>query len=204
MEIKRKHRDILDERGEGHVRLAWIPAHVGILGNELADAEAKRAASSGNLEVGEVPFTDLSVQFKKNAVSSTRNTITDPHSPSGRPFFDNIYIPRQKPWFSGLGLKRAFIVTINRIRSNHYSLNSSLARKNLIERPDCECGAPQEDIDHVIWECPLRETHRPYLISGLRRLGYTYPIKVESLVKTPTLQSCNLILGFLSKSGLKV
>lgn len=172
LEIKRKYNILRDVNGNPRVKLSWVPARVGIAGNKLADSAAKQAATSGAIDVPKTRFTDLSAHFKINAISSTRDSITDPNSTTGRRFLDCTYCTHSKPWFDGIKTKRQTIVTINRIRSNHCSHNSSLTRKNLVEHAVCECGAEQEDIDHVLWVCPRRELHRPLLITQLRHLGF--------------------------------
>lgn len=184
--------------------MIWVPAHTGILGNELADSKAKQVISSEQSENILLPFTDLHALHRRDASAASRLVVTDPESSTGRAFFDRIFRPRAKPWFHGLKLSRRVIVTINRIRANHYNLNSSLARKNLVEGAECDCGAVHQDIDHVMWDCPMLEAHRPGLLRGLRLLGYHPPITVESLVTPPNIASCILILNFLSKSNLKV
>jgi ribonuclease HI len=46
------------------VRLMWVPAHVGIDGNEMVDRIAKESAASGNLYRGGVLECDLYPQIK--------------------------------------------------------------------------------------------------------------------------------------------
>ncbi|KYQ53640.1 hypothetical protein ALC60_02584 [Trachymyrmex zeteki] len=60
-----------------------------------------------------------------------------------------------KPWYYRTKISREIIVMINRLRSDHYNLNSSLHRKNLIEDPSCSCGYPQQDILHMIFDCSI-------------------------------------------------
>lgn len=65
----------------------------------------------------------------------------------GKYYLEFFYNEKAKSWFSGKNLVRDFIVTINRLRSNHYNLAvASLARINLIKKLNCKCGHDTEDI----------------------------------------------------------
>jgi len=45
-------------------------------------------------------------------------------------------------------------VIINRIR-NHYNLNFSLFHKNIVNSPTCPYGDPRQDINHIVFYCPI-------------------------------------------------
>lgn len=68
-------------------------------------------------------------------------------------YFNNYYKKRVKPWFYEQNLTRKAIVMINRLRSNHTSLKSSLRKLNIVEDDLCVCGLSIENADHIIWEC---------------------------------------------------
>ncbi|KYN29923.1 hypothetical protein ALC57_00624 [Trachymyrmex cornetzi] len=48
---------------------------------------------------------------------------------------------------------------LNCLWSNHFNLNHSLFRKNLINDPSCSCGTPCQDLVHTIYNCPITENH---------------------------------------------
>jgi len=54
-------------------------------------------------------------------------------------------------WFNKHFFKREEIVLINRLRANHYNLNYSLHRKNIVATKACSCGDPTQDINHIIF-----------------------------------------------------
>ena len=56
---------------------------------------------------------------------------------TGRMYFQNCYTESSKPWFHNEKFTRDFIVTVNRARSDHYSLAASLARIGIINDPKC-------------------------------------------------------------------
>ena len=57
----------------------------------------------------------------------------------------------KKPWFSSFNAPREWTVSLCRMRSNHYYLNASLARKNIVTSGGYLCD-PQidEDLDHIV------------------------------------------------------
>jgi len=63
--------------------------------------------------------------------------------------------PPPKPWFSRLALPREQIVAIGRLRSNHYNLNYSLNRKNIVASSACSCEDPRQDFNYIVFRCPL-------------------------------------------------
>ena len=65
--------------------------------------------------------------------------------------------------------ERYYVTLVNRLRSNHYNLNASLARKSYIESERCECGYEIENIDHVVWRCHRFDEQRMRLGEKLER-----------------------------------
>ena len=106
-------------------------------GNEIVDSLAKNATIDGQIIDFPLAHTDVwasthllqhnSTVGKWLEVSETTNV--------GRYYYENFFNPDKinKPWFFKLNLDRGFIVTISRLRANHYSTAASLARKNFIE-----------------------------------------------------------------------
>ena len=141
------------------VSLIWIPGNVGMDGNEIVDVLAKNAATDGQILDLPLTHTDIWVSsYLLQCNSTIRECINVSETRNvGQYYFKNFFDPNKvkKPWFSKTKLSRDFVVTISRLRTNHYSLAASLARKNFIESDECPlCGFPGEDINHVLWACP--------------------------------------------------
>jgi hypothetical protein len=50
-------------------------------------------------------------------------------------------------------------------------LNADLYRINLIENPNCNFGAPYEDVIHYFLECPLYQIQRANILMTLKTLN---------------------------------
>jgi len=112
--------------------------------------------------------------------------------------------PPPYPWFSQLPTPREQIVLITRLRSNHYNLNSSLYRKNIICSAACDCDDPHQDINHIIFYCPLTRPNTSHLIPYLRRLSPYGPINIFPLLYSPSLKLCRLLTFFLKSSNILI
>ncbi|CAB0027963.1 unnamed protein product [Trichogramma brassicae] len=93
-------------------------------------------------------------QFRKYLIAGSTSECENDGRSKGKRYFE-LYHHRNSasPWYSNRGLTRVFIVTINRMRSNHHSLAESLYRKNIISDPECARGFPEESRNHILWSC---------------------------------------------------
>ncbi|KYN32626.1 hypothetical protein ALC56_13108, partial [Trachymyrmex septentrionalis] len=77
--------------------------------------------------------------------------------------------------------------------ANHYNLNYSLHRKNIVASKACPCGDPTQDINHIIFSCPLTS---PKADNSLHILTALIHI-IFPLLKNPSPKLCHLLLSFL-------
>lgn len=57
----------------------------------------------------------------------------------------------------------------SQILTGHGIFNKRLADMRLREGHACDCGAVEEDRDHVLWECPLYDEIRGRMLDGISR-----------------------------------
>lgn len=76
----------------------------------------------------------------------------------------------QHPGTTGLklygNLKRKQVVMLSRLRTGQCHLNQYLHRFNIIETPECECGAEKETVEHYLLNCELYNEERVALRSA--------------------------------------
>ncbi|KOC62912.1 hypothetical protein WH47_03103, partial [Habropoda laboriosa] len=74
-----------------------------------------------------------------------------------------------KPSFAHKALSR------DRLHSSHYQLVASLFRVSLVADPGCQCGCLEQDLNHVIWQCPLYDSGRAGMMHRLCKVGLSLP-----------------------------
>jgi len=153
------------------IRFAWIPSYVGILGNEKADTLAKQAATNGRKPKFKVPHTDFYSISLRSLKNKFQASLSNDFLIKGTQYTSLFFRipPSVRPWFSRLSIPRDQIVAISRLRSNHYNLNYSLHRKNIVASSACLCGDSRQDINHMIFCCSLyreKSINLRYYLSG--------------------------------------
>jgi len=96
------------------------------------------------------------------------------------------------------------IVLINKIRSNHYNLNYSLFRKNIVNSAACPCGDPRQDINHIIFYCLITIPKSSPLRSFLVKSFPFCPIDIFPLLINPSPKLIHLLLAYLKASDLSI
>lgn len=87
-------------------------------------------------------------------------------------------------------MSRRTIVMVNRCRANHYNLAESLARIGIINDPSCSCTYETQDLNHVVWQCPLHNENREKLIINLKKINLQLPLNINVLIAKPNIKAC--------------
>ncbi|CAG5103233.1 Protein of unknown function [Cotesia congregata] len=192
-ELSRK----LSLRGK-RIKLFWIPAHCDISGNEAADRVDKKAIYSGKDTNLHLPASDFKKMGKDLMWSEFHKWFMFTNTDKGNYYRNFYYTNNSKPWFSKFKLNRRSVVSINRLRSGHHSLNSCLAKYKIVQSPACACGAPEETPNHILFQCPLYESQRAGFIKALSINIGQGPYNVESLLSSLSQGIINCLSTFLS------
>ena len=133
------HNSLRTLSDNNRVVLQWVPAHVGIAGNEtrLAKAAAK------------LPQPHLSTTYREV------KTLLKQKQKSAWRLRNNGYDP-QKDQINTLD--RRTQTTIFRLRTGHCGLRKHLKRLGLADSAHCECGSEEQTPEHILQTCPHLET----------------------------------------------
>jgi len=185
----------------GHdVALAWVPAHVGILGNEIADEMAKTASLHGVIS-NQPPLPDDYKPISKHSMKQQWKTKWN-CCDTGR--FAHSIFPHitTKPWFHEFPEERKVINTISRIITGHCSVKSHLNRFKIVEDPLCVCQVTYETVDHLLWECARYD--RTSLVSEIltQNIGIGTPIR--DICAQKNWDALKICCSFFQSCGIKI
>jgi ribonuclease HI len=165
------------------IHFCWIPSHVGITGNERADAEAK-AALQNEISDCTVPHTDY-----RQLVSTRLAKVWQTQ-------WDNVLFNKLQPIKKVIGItkfngitKRRDEVVLHRVRIGHTHLTQCYLLK-AEDQPQCDSCHSALSVKHILIDCPNLAASRKkfFNVNSLGELFSHFP--------------CFNILNFLREVGL--
>lgn len=163
---KRKHRRL-------DLTMRWVPGHMDIEGNELADKEAKKAAAGNSSDQARLPRTlrkglpasksalkrTFEAKLKVKALESWRASPRYAHMKAIDPTLPGTAFEKLVA-----NVPRSSASLILQLRTGHAPLNYHLHRIGKAETPTCpECGAQRENVPHILFVCPAYHRFRTRL-----------------------------------------
>jgi ribonuclease HI len=130
------------------VTLCWVKAHAGIMGNELADTLAKKAAMNESLteDYNKIPKSVVTRELEEESMKKWQKIWTQTTKGSKmKEFFPNV----EERLKMKINLAQNFTVMV----TGHGKTRAYLHRFKIIEEPICPCGTAEQTTDHVIFEC---------------------------------------------------
>lgn len=184
------------ERSATTVCFLWIPAHVGVWGNERADSLAKKALErpepdvTVNLGRGEVKV------LIQRAVVKQWQMLWDRES-KGRHMYS---IQKEVGKVAKVGGSRRDEIVIARLRIGHTLLNSTQCRFGRVASGQClGCRMEEETVQHILFECPVYEEERKEWKDGLLRDGGAGFNQATVLGRDANIRA---VLRYLTTTGL--
>lgn len=97
-------------------------------------------------------------------------------------------------------LPRNIVSAISRARSGHYSL----FRIKLVNSPICNSNTAVQDLNHIVWQCPLLEAHRLQMTKELGKMGWQLPLRLDMFLGKPNIQELKTIFKFQQKYNISI
>ena len=169
-----------------NIDFMWVPSHVGIKGNELADEAAFLASKNIlNNTIDKISSIDIFTSVRHKTLMSWQH-LWDSIPPTNK--LKNIK-SSVKQWYTPPNLSRRQNIAITRIRIGHTLLTHSfLISKD--QPPICNTCQTRITIRHIFEECPIHEPTRTLLNLPL---NIKEALNVESTLK---------IIQFITKDNL--
>ena len=162
---------VAEIRTRTSLTIQWVPAHVGVPGNEGANDAAKRAAASISAKspIPGQPKIPMAIA-KAILVQGQRERWSRRWITSAAQKFEFDHLSRLKPsvaktdsFFVGTRREQSVLA---RLRLGHCALAASRARWSPVDRI-CECGIEDETVGHFLLRCPRHARSRARLFQRI-------------------------------------
>jgi ribonuclease HI len=148
------------------IEIAWTRAHSGNLGNDLADAEAKKATKKKTKPDYSMFPLSYAKQQLRHATMEAWNTryLNSETGTVTKTFFDNIYTAQAFSKMNEVGYE------VTQFLTGHGAFGSYLKRFKIIQDEECQCDnkTPQTSL-HVLFGCRLFEDERLGLMEACKK-----------------------------------
>ena len=173
--------DYLNLRSGKHVKLCWIPSHIGITMNEKADAAAN-AAADGTEQFIHVYFKDWYPAISRAITDSWKQTWLDSRQKMVE-IKDNLdYFPIIT------SLPRRHEVIINRLRSGHCRFSHGHLMEGNAGPPICTlCRDALMTVKHVLIDCTAVQAQRTALKNSLQVNIINLKILLGTFINAPAV-----------------
>jgi hypothetical protein len=159
------------------VKLFWVKAQAGIIGNELADTLAKKAAKNESLteEYNRIQKSVVTRDVEEESVRKwQRNWTQTTKGSASKENFPNVE--------ERLKIELNLTQNSTAIVTGHGKTKAYLHRFKIIEDPICTCGKAAQTTYHLIFECEILTKERKNLKTTALQ-NDNWPINKKELIR---------------------
>ncbi|KXJ74835.1 hypothetical protein RP20_CCG012895 [Aedes albopictus] len=177
----------------------WIPSHVSIEGNEIADGLAKLGLQDdAPVFHNRLFMKDAIHRFRSISEQQTTQWYQEYSTEKGKKFYDIQPAFSTKPWYTNVDLPGSDVRLINRLMTGHDFSKFWLARMKLEETEECELCDEPETADHLIMHCPR---------FGILRSKFDFELQFHSLqdlLKSKNMKVYREVTDFIRQAKLSL
>ena len=159
------------------IGLEWIKAHAGTYGNELADTLAKEGAQRRDASecYFTIPKSDILNGLEEDSINLWQRQWTDTSKgETTKAFFPTV----QQRLKTKINITPKFSAII----TGHGKISAYRHRFKIMESAECLCSAGVQNVDHLIYQCPLLHKEREIMKKHISRIDQ-WPVNKSDLVK---------------------
>jgi ribonuclease HI len=193
------------------IEIRWIPAHVGVPGNETADVEAKLAATGGRVENGaDQPHPEGSasgrVLLAATAKRRVRRRIKERWAQewakerTGKPNQRLVKVPDKKVLRLFDSLSKPYTSILIQMRSMRIALNHFLYKIKAVESDECYCSEGSQTPRHILMQCPLYADLRQTFLDKIRMTDLGDSTDYDAIVSH--WQATRYVAEYMLQTGL--
>ncbi|XP_058828102.1 uncharacterized protein LOC131687996 [Topomyia yanbarensis] len=189
-----KMRNHLQDR---RIKIQWIPSHIEVRGNELADRAAVQATKQIQDMFESLTLGDTLRLAKKAMWAKWTRLYQEMSHEKGKYRFQLNNEPETSVWCSNMNLN-THEKTLSRIRTGHCLTKDRKYTWKWIDNENCETCRMKEDIEHILFHCAKYNTIRTkYDILNNRK-----PLK--DILKDSIEKEYKMITKYLTECKIRI
>jgi ribonuclease HI len=200
-------RAIRSQNQPTNITIRWIPAHVGVDGNEFADEEAKGAALLGaGIGVATEPDKPI-IRLAAAAKRAVRQRIRErwekqwERETTSAPTKRLVQAPNKKTLRLYEGLSKPQCAILIQMRTMRIGLRHFLFKIKAAETDRCSCDEGSQTPKHILMQCPQYIIPRTKLWEQLDKIGIGITeIDYDKIMSNP--QATRYVVNFMHRTGL--
>ncbi|XP_074041168.1 uncharacterized protein [Leptinotarsa decemlineata] len=185
-------------------KLAWVPGHSKIDGNEKADSLAKLGTTL-NIPLNIKPDKySLMPFFQSNIKEEFYRSWKQDIQQKGKMYhLIHEEYPKDTWYLKYPYMDRRHITSIIRMKTGHCTNKEHLYRLKIVDNPNCECGM-RDTLNHIFFECPINKTDNKDLYKELILKGIATPFSITTVLRQLNIPILKALIKFIDQNKIKL